>query len=73
MIKCRLKILLAEHDMTQRELADKTGVRAASISDMCNNKSRHISVDTLNKLCKYFHCQTSDIYIYIEDDIESGK
>ena len=46
MIKCRLKILLAEHDMTQKELSEKTGIRLASIGDMCNNKAKHIPIET---------------------------
>lgn len=65
MIKCRLKILLAEHDMTQKELAEKTGIREASIGDMCNNKAKHIPVDTIDKLCEFFDCQVSDLFIRI--------
>ena len=36
MIKCRLKVLLAEHDMTQKDLGEATGIRKPTISDMCN-------------------------------------
>lgn len=64
MIKCKLKVLLAEHDMTQKDLADNTGIRKPTISDMCNNKTKHIPVDTLNKLCEYFNCDVQDIYRY---------
>lgn len=64
MIKCRLKVLLAEHDMTQKDLGDATGIRKPTISDMCNNKTKHISIDTLNTLCDYFNCDISDIYRY---------
>lgn len=62
MIKCRLKVLLAEHDMNQKELAEKTGIRVSTVSDMCNNKTKHIPVETLDILCNYFECDITDIY-----------
>lgn len=62
MIKCRLKVLLAEHDMNQRELAEKTGIRKPTISDMCNNKAKHIPLDTLDILCNFFECDITDIF-----------
>ena len=65
MIKCRLKILLAENDMNQRELAEKTGIRASSISEMCNNKAKHIPIETIDKICEIFDCDVSDIFTRI--------
>ena len=65
MIKCRLKVLLAEHDMTQKELAAKTGIRITTVSDMCNNKSKHIPLDTLDILCNFFNCE---IFIHEKSD-----
>lgn len=62
LIKCKLKVLLAEHDMNQRELAEKTGIRASSISEMCNNKAKHIPIETIDKICEIFDCNVSDIF-----------
>ena len=67
MIKCRLKVLLAEHDMSQKDLAEKTGIRAPTISDMCNNKSKQLPISALNALCDYFNCQISDIFKHEKD------
>lgn len=68
MIKCRLKVLLAEHDLNQKELAEQTGIRVSTISDMCNNKSKHIPLDTLDILCNYFNCSLNDIYNHEKSD-----
>ncbi len=68
MIKSRLKILLAEHDMSQKELAGKTGIRPSTISDICNSKMKHIPVNILNDLCKLFSCQVGDIFQYIDNE-----
>lgn len=68
MIKCRLKILLAEHDMTQKELSEKTGIRLASIGDMCNNKAKHIPIETIDKICELFNCGVEDLFIRINSE-----
>lgn len=68
MIKSRLKVLLAEHDMTQKELGERTGIRQNTISDICNNKAKHIPINVLNDLCKCFSCQPGDIFKYINNE-----
>lgn len=68
MIKSRLKVLLAEHDMTQKDLAEKTGIRPSTISDICNSKMKHIPVNILNDLCEIFSCQVGDIFQYIDNE-----
>lgn len=68
MIKCRLKVLLAEHDMTQKELAAKTGIQVNTISKMCRNDIKQIPVNAIDQICKLFHCQVSDIFQYTETE-----
>ena len=66
MIKCRLKVLLAEHDITQKELGLKTGIRIPTINAMCNNKIKQIPVEALDKICSLFKCQPNDVFTHIE-------
>ncbi len=54
--------------MTQKELAKKTGIRVTTISDMCNNKSKHIPLDTLDILCNFFDCDITDILKHEKSD-----
>ena len=68
MIKIKLRVLLAEHEMTQKDLAKKTGIRVTTISDMCNNKSKHIPLDTLDILCNFFDCDITDILKHEKSD-----
>lgn len=67
MIKCRLKVLLAEHDMTQKELAEKTGLQQNLISKMCRNVLKQYPIESLNQICKTFNCNVSDILEYREN------
>ena len=55
---------MAERDISQKELSDKTGIRQATISDICTGKQKHIPLTVLDSLCEYFDCQISDIFLY---------
>jgi putative transcriptional regulator len=68
MIKSRLKVILAENDMTQKQLCEKTGIRPSTVSDICNSKMKHIPVTILNDLCKLFSCQVGDIFKYEDNE-----
>lgn len=67
MIKSRLKVLLTEHEMTQKELAEKIGGRLPTINDLCNNKSKQIPVKLLDDICNYFNCDISDVIQHEKD------
>ena len=55
---------MAEYNVSQVELSEKTGVRQATISDICTGKSKHIPLSVLDALCEFFNCQPSDIFTY---------
>lgn len=49
-MKSRLKILLAERDMNQKDLADKTGLTTRLISEIANNKVKMYPKEALEKI-----------------------
>jgi len=68
MIKNRLSILMAEHDIkTMLELSEKTGLDKNTISNWYNQKVTRFSSETLEVLCNYFGCQVEDLLVYIPD------
>lgn len=67
MIKSRLKVQLAMNDMTQKQLAEVTGIRPPTISQIALGTSKHIPIDVLDKICKTLHCQPGDILEYVEE------
>lgn len=68
MIKFRTKVLLAMNDMSQKDLAEKAGVRPTTISALCRGTIKHIPVDVLNKICKELNCQPGDLLEYRPDE-----
>ena len=66
MIKFKVKVMLAMRDMTQKELAEKTGIRPPTISAICTGAIKHLPIDALDKICKVLDCQPADLMEYID-------
>ena len=67
MIKCKLKVILAINEMTQKELAERTGIRPPTISAMANNTAKHYPVDVMDKICSVLNCSVGDLLEYIPE------
>lgn len=71
MIKFKVKVLLALREMTQKELAEKTGIRPPTISAICTGTVKHLPVDSLDRICSVLNCQPADIMEYIPEEKET--
>lgn len=72
MIKFKVKVLLAVHEMTQKQLAEMTGIRPPTISAICTGSIKELPVNVINKLCKALNCQPGDLMEYIPDPDNVG-
>lgn len=67
MIKIHLSKILGEKRITQKELADKTGIRAATIHEMYHELIDRINLEHLNKICKVLNIKVEDVLEYTPD------
>jgi putative transcriptional regulator len=67
MIKFKVKVMLAMREMTQKELAEKTGIRPPTVSAICTGTVKHLPIDALDKICAVLNCQPSDLMEYIKE------
>lgn len=67
MIKFRTKVMLAMREMTQKELAERTGIRPPTISAICTGSVKHLPVEALDKICTVLDCQPGDLMEYIKE------
>ena len=67
MIKSKVKVMLAIREMTQKELAEKTGIRPPTISAICLGTIKHFPMDAMDKICEVLECQPADLLEYIKD------
>ena len=68
MIKFRVKVMLAMREMTQKELAERTGISPPTISAICLGTVKHLPIEALDKICAVLDCQPADIMEYVKDD-----
>ena len=65
MIKFKVKVMLAQRGMTQKELAERTGIRPPTISAICVGSVKHLPVEGLDKICSVLECQPADLMEYV--------
>ena len=68
MIKFKVKVMLAIREMTQKELAEKTGMRPPTISAICTGPIKHLPVDVLDKICDVLDCQPADLIEHVKGE-----
>ena len=68
MIKFKLKVMLAVRGMTQKELAEKTGIRPPTISAIAVGSIKHLPVEALDKICNVLDCQPVDLMEYVKEE-----
>ena len=62
MIKCHLKSILKEHNLSQKELCDLINARPSTVCDWCNNNVGSIKLKLLEDICASLNCEISDIF-----------
>lgn len=67
MIEFTVKVMLARRKMTQKKLAEVTGIRPTTISKLCLGTISRVPVDVLDKVCTALDCQPADLIEYIPD------
>lgn len=55
-----LKNILYGKRITQTELAERTGVRAATINAIANDRARHLPLYAVDRICEELECEPQD-------------
>ena len=61
MIKCHLKTILKERNLSQKELCNLIKARPSTVCDWCNNNVESIKLKLLEDICIALGCEISDI------------
>lgn len=69
-IRIRLKEILDEEKMTQKELSEKIKIRRAAISEICNNQRTTINRKHLDAIINYFNIEDISQLIVIINEKE---
>lgn len=58
--------LMIDHDMKRKDLKEKTGLSYGTIAKL--EKGENVQMEVLEKICKEFKCQLSDIAEIVSDE-----
>lgn len=62
-----------ERGMTQTELAEKAGVRQATISELETGETRRVDLDVLDRLCKALRVEPGELIVRAPTEKASRK
>ena len=67
MIKCHLSRLMGERKLKVADISRDLSIDPGTLGRLYREEYTRINKDVIDKLCKYFDCQVSDLFEYIED------
>ena len=67
MIIVKLYDLVWRHKVRGYQIAEATVLSNATISKLMQGENIDVKLSTINKLCKFFNCNLSDIIEYLPD------
>ncbi|EGT3606900.1 helix-turn-helix transcriptional regulator [Clostridium perfringens] len=67
MIRCRLRILLAQRGLTQSKFSELSGLSLRSIRNYYSNKFKLIDREHMQIICKTLKCSPGELFVYEED------
>lgn len=67
-ITTAIKHLMIDNNLRQKDICNATGLSKQSVSNILNNQSRNITLDTLNRLCKAVNCT---LYIDMQNNTDT--
>lgn len=63
-----VRVELARKKMTQKRLAEITGIRPPTISKIFLGTISRVPVDVLDKICQVLDCQPGDLMVRVPDE-----
>ena len=69
MIRWKLAVVMADRNISNKELAARVGMHPTSVSKIkTRRRLTRIDESTLDALCKALNCQPGDLMVYEEDN-----
>lgn len=79
MIRFRLKEMITDEEfktgkrITLGKIAEATGIKQPTLSRIAGTRGYNTTTDNIDKLCRYFGCNVSNIMEYVPDEEVSGQ
>lgn len=64
MVKSNLSILMGIEKMKIQDVCNATGLARNTVANLYKDTAARIDYNTIEKLCKLFHCKVGDLLTY---------
>lgn len=71
-VRCNLKAILEERGMEQKDLAKLTGIREATISELCRNINKMFPRTVIDKIADTLQIDDINVLITIHNEEKDG-
>ncbi|ERS89894.1 helix-turn-helix transcriptional regulator [Halomonas sp. G15] len=68
MIRCHLARLMGERKMKIVDVARETGLNRNTVTLLYKETAQRIDLEALEKLCRLFQCEVSDLLEYVPEE-----
>ncbi|MDT2232950.1 helix-turn-helix domain-containing protein [Paenibacillus larvae] len=65
--------MLVARNMSHRELSRRTGIRLASINEMCLNKTQRLPLENLAAICEVLGVGITDVLELVDEEKTTGE
>ncbi|MDR5605370.1 helix-turn-helix transcriptional regulator [Paenibacillus larvae] len=72
-VRIKLKEILVARNMSHRELSRRTGIRLASINEMCLNKTQRLPLENLAAICEVLGVGITDVLELVDEEKTTGE
>jgi putative transcriptional regulator len=55
------------------DVSKQTGLNRSTVTALYRESATRVDLPAIEKLCRLFQCQVSDLFEYVEDHTEVGK
>lgn len=69
MIKCHLSRLMGENKLKVIQVVRATGLHRNTVTLLYKETAQRVDFATMEKLCRLFKCQISDLFELRDDDV----
>ncbi|MES9929882.1 MAG: helix-turn-helix transcriptional regulator [Candidatus Thiodiazotropha sp. 6PDIVS] len=73
MIKCHLARLMGERKLKIVDVAEATELNRNTITLLYKETAQRVELDAMDRLCKFFDCQISELFEYVDDSGVVGE
>ncbi len=66
MVKCNLSSLMGRDRKKIQDVCNETGLARNTVANLYYDKVKRVDYDTMDRLCKMFHCEIGELFLYEE-------